>query len=148
LVELKMKVLWVEDHALAVDRLNAAAAAASRRRFGIDLVIATTLLEAERRLRLERFDLVVTDLLLPGAIDEYATVTRLSSMGRFRIAIASDSQKREEVMRSLVRAGVDCAPTAIGKGGLALADFVRRPELLRDFLDGLMSDTRSRAAAG
>jgi CheY-like chemotaxis protein len=143
-----MKVLWVEDHAFAVDRLNAAAAAASRRRYGIDLVVATTLFEAERRLRLERFDLVVTDLLLPGAIDEYAIVTRLASMGRFRIAIVSDSLKREEVMRSLVRAGVDCAPTAIGKRGLALADFVRRPELLRDFLDGLMSDTRSRAAAG
>ena len=53
-----MKVLWVEDHARAGELLAAAAAAASRKRYGIDLVIATSLMDAERKLRLERFDLV------------------------------------------------------------------------------------------
>jgi len=143
-----MKVLWVEDHARAGELLAAAAAAASCRRYGIDLVIATTLLDAERKLRLERFDLVVIDLMLPDSTDEDATVTRISSMGRFRVAIVSGSDKRDDVMRSLVRAGVDCAPNAISKDDLPLADFVRRPELFRDFLNSLMPGSTSRSAAG
>jgi DNA-binding response OmpR family regulator len=146
--DLKMKVLWVEDHARAGELLGAAAAAASRRRYGIDLVIATTLLDAERKLRLERFDLVVIDLMLPDSTDEDATVARIASMGRFRVAIVSASDRRDEVMRSLVRAGVDCAPKAVSKEDLPLADFVRRPELFRDFLASLMPDATPRAAAG
>ncbi len=142
-----MKVLWVEDHARAGELLAAAAAAASRRRYGIDLVIATTLLDAERKLRLERFDLVVIDLMLPDSTDEDATVTRIASMGRFRVAIVSASDKRDEVMRSLVRAGVDCAPKAVGMEDLPLADFVRRPELFRDFLNSLMPDAAPKSAA-
>ena len=51
-----MKVLWVEDHPRAGELLAAAAAAASRKRFGIDLVVATSLMDAERKLRLERFE--------------------------------------------------------------------------------------------
>ena len=35
-----MKVLWVEDHARAGELLTAAATAASRKRYGIDLVVA------------------------------------------------------------------------------------------------------------
>lgn len=143
-----MKVLWVEDHARAGELLAAAAAAASRRRYGIDLVIATTLLDAERKLRLERFDLVVIDLMLPDSTDEDATVTRIASMGRFRVAIVSGSDKRDEVMRSLMRAGVDCAPRAVGKEDLPLADFVRRPELFRDFLYSLMPGTTPQSIAG
>jgi DNA-binding response OmpR family regulator len=148
--EKSMKVLWVEDHARAGELLAAAAAAASRKRFGIDLVIATSLLDAERKLRLERFDLVVIDLMLPDSTDEDATVTRIASMGRFRLAIVSASDKRDEVMKSLVRAGVDCAPKAVGKEDLPLADFVRKPELFRDFLQGLMPDqpAKAQSAAG
>ena len=135
-----MKVLWVEDHARAGELLAAAAAAASRRRYGIDLVIATSLMDAERKLRLERFDLVVIDLMLPDSTDEDATVTRIANMGRFRVAIVSASERRQQVMDTLLRAGVDCAPKAIGKEDLPLGDFVRRPELFRDFLHGLMPD--------
>ncbi len=140
-----MKVLWIEDHPRAGELLAAAAAAASRRRYGIDLVIATSLLDAERKLRLERFDLVVIDLMLPDSTDEDATVTRIANMGRFRVAIVSASDKRQEVMDSLVRAGVDCAPKAVGKEELPLADFVRRPELFRDFLYSLMPDAGQKA---
>ena len=89
--------------------------------------------------------LVVIDLMLPDSADEDATVTRIASMGRFRVAIVSASDKRNEVMASLVRAGVDCAPKAIGKEDLPLADFVRRPELFRDFLHGLMPGETPRA---
>ena len=135
-----MKVLWVEDHARAGELLAAAAAAASRKRYGIDLVIATSLLDAERKLRLERFELVVIDLMLPDSTDEDATVTRIASMGKFRVAVVSGSDKRDAVVSSLLRAGVDCSPKAVGKENLPLADFVRRPELFRDFVHSLMPD--------
>lgn len=133
-----MKVLWVEDHPRAGELLAAAAAAASRKRYGIDLVIATSLLDAERKLRLERFDLVVIDLMLPDSSDEDITVTRIANMGRFRVAVVSASEKRQKVVESLVRAGVDCSPRAVGKEELQLTEFVRRPELFRDFVNGLM----------
>lgn len=129
-----MKVLWVEDHPRTGDLLIAAATAASRRRMGIDLVIAKSLVEAERRLRLERFDLVVTDLILPDSPEEEMTVTRIASMGRFRMAIVSASGRRDDVLASLIRAGVNCAPAAIAKEELALGEFVRRPDLFRDFI--------------
>lgn len=140
-----MKVLWVEDHVRAGELLAAAAAAASRKRYGIDLVIATSLLDAERKLRLERFDLVVIDLLLPDSADEDATVTRIASMGRFRVAIVSGSDRRDEVMKSLVLAGVDCAPIAVGKQDLPLGEFVRKPELFRDFLHAQMPEQPAKA---
>lgn len=133
-----MKVLWIEDHPRAGELLAAAAAAASRKRYGIDLVVATSLLDAEHKLRLERFELVVIDLMLPDSTDEDATVTRVASMGRFRVAVVSGSDKRNDVVKSLVRAGVDCAPNAVGKEDLPLADFVRRPEMFRDFVLSLM----------
>ncbi len=133
-----MKVLWVEDHPRAGELLAAAAAAASRKRYGIDLVIAVSLLDAENKLRLERFDLAVIDLFLPDSADEDVTVTRIANMGKFRVAVVSASDRRQAVVDSLVNAGVDCAPAAVGKEDLALGDFVKRPELFRDFLMGLM----------
>lgn len=133
-----MKVLWVEDHPRAGELLVAAGAAASRKRYGIDLVVANSLMDAERKLRLERFDLVVADLFLPDSADEDVTVTRIANMGRFRVAVVSGSDRRQQVVHSLVRSGVDCHPQAIGKDDLALGDFVREPERFRDFLLGLM----------
>ena len=133
-----MKVLWVEDHPRAGELLAAAAAAASRKRYGIDLVIATSLMDAERKLRLERFDLVVIDLMLPDSADEDVTVTRIANMGKFRVAVVSASDRRQQVVEGLMRAGVDCAPRAVGKEELQLAEFARRPELFRDFVAGLM----------
>ena len=91
-----------------------------------------------RRFGVGHFDLVVIDLMLPDSTDEDATVTRIANMGKFRVAVVSGSDKRNAVVASLTRAGVDCAPQAIGKEDLPLADFVRRPELFRDFIHGLM----------
>ena len=133
-----MKVLWIEDHPRAGEMLMAAGAAASRKRYGIDLVLATSLLDAERKLRLERFDLVVIDLMLPDSSDEDVTVTRIANMGKFRVAVVSGSDKRQQVVDGLIRAGVNCVPQAVGKEDLQLGEFARRPELFRDFVFGLM----------
>src|SRR5215510_9738315 len=99
-----MKVLWIEDHPRAGELLSAAAAAASRKRYGIDLVVAVSLMDAERKLRLERFELVVIDLMLPDSADEDATVTRIANMGKFRVAVVSGSDKRQKVVESLISA--------------------------------------------
>ncbi len=133
-----MKALWVEDHPRVSELLSMAATAASRQRLGIDLVIANSLLDAERKLRLERFDLVIADLRLPDSADEDITVTRLANMGKFRVAVVSASEKRQEIVDNLLRGGVDCAPVAVAKEQLDLADFCRRPQVFRAFLDGLM----------
>ena len=129
-----MKVLWVEDHARAGELLAAAAAAASRKRYGIDLVIAMSLMDAERKLRLERFDLVVIDLMLPDSTDEDATVTRIASMGKFRVAVVSGSDKRNEVVREPRACGRRLRAQGRRQGRPAAGEFVRRPELFRDFL--------------
>lgn len=43
-----MKVLWVEDHPKASEMLLAAGVAATRQRLPVDLVLAGSLLEAEK----------------------------------------------------------------------------------------------------
>jgi DNA-binding response OmpR family regulator len=142
-----MKVLWVEDHPRAGELLMAAGTAASRKRYGIDLVVANSLLDAEKKLRLERFDLVVVDLFLPDSADEDVTVTRIANMGRFRVAVVSASDRRQSVVSSLIRSGVDCHEKAIGKEDLPLAEFAREPEKFRDFIHGLMPSTKVSPAA-
>jgi hypothetical protein len=69
-------------------------------------------------------------------------------MGRFRVAVVSASDKRQAVVDNLIRAGVDCAPLAVGKEDLPLGEFVKRPDLFRDFITGLMPamDQPARAA--
>lgn len=143
-----MKILWVEDHPRANELLVAAGAAASRARLGMDLVVAGSLLEAERKLRLERFDLVIADLFLPDSADEDVTVTRLANMGLFRVAVVSASDRRQEVVDTLRRGGVDCCPVAVGKEDLNLADFVREPETFRAFIDSLMPAPEETLKAG
>ncbi len=136
-----MKILWVEDHSRANELLVAAGAAASRQRLGMDVVVAASLMEAERKLRLEKFDLVIADLFLPDSADEDVTVTRLANMGQFRVAVVSASDRRQEVVESLRSGGVDCAPVAVGKQDLDLGDFVRDPPKFRAFIDSLMADS-------
>ena len=87
-----MKVLWVEDHEPVRDMLAIAADKAARNRVQIDLVMASTLMEAENRIRLERFDLVVLDLTLPDSFDGEMTIARAANMGDFRIAVVSGSE--------------------------------------------------------
>ena len=92
-----MKVLWIEDHPRAQEMLMSAAVKAVRKRLQLDLVLAASLMEAERRIRFERFDLVVIDLRLPDSLDEGMTLTRVANMGQFRMAVVSGSENRDEV---------------------------------------------------
>jgi CheY-like chemotaxis protein len=133
-----MKVMWVDDHAHVAEILEAAGVAAARARSGVDLVVERSLLDAERRLRLERFDLVVADLMLPDSADEEVTVTRIANMGKFRLAVVSASDRRQQAVDTLAKGGVDCHPIAIAKEDLDLGAFVKKPQAFCDFLKGLM----------
>jgi Response regulators consisting of a CheY-like receiver domain and a winged-helix DNA-binding domain len=141
-----MKVLWVEDHHRAQELLMVAATKAVRKRLQLDLVIAANLMEAERRIRFENFDLVVLDLRLPDSFDEGMTVTRVASMGQFRIAVVSASDQRDAIAQAAIAAGCDCAPKAIAKEELPFNRFIQRPEEFYEFLQSLMPQPESAAA--
>ena len=81
-----MKVLWVEDHEPVRELLLVAADKAARARVPVDLVMATTLMETENRLRLERFDLVVLDLTLPDSFDADMTIARVANNNFCRVS--------------------------------------------------------------
>ncbi len=129
-----MKVLWVEDHQPVCDILLVAAEKAARARVPVDLVIASTLLEAERRLRLERFDLVMLDLTLPDSHDGDMTIARVANMGKHRIAVCSAMPERDAAVETALRCGCNIAPQAVFKAKLPLNRFVQRAETFYDFL--------------
>ncbi len=135
-----MKVLWVEDHEPVRDMLAIAADKAARNRVQVDLVMASTLMEAENRLRLERFDLVVLDLTLPDSFDGEMTIARAANMGNFRIAVVSGSEDRDEAVAGAVRCGCNIAPQAVAKASLPFNRFIQRPQTFHDFLSDLMPD--------
>lgn len=135
-----MKVLWVEDHPFAGKMLMAAGAAATRKRLPVDLVLASSLMEAEKRLRLERFDLVMLDLRLPDSMDEDTTITRVANMGDFRLGVVSASDRRQSMVDFLRSAGRNCAPKAIAKEDLEFAEFSTNPEKFYAFLESVMTD--------
>ena len=142
-----MKVLWVEDHPVTVGLLTMAGRTATANRFQIDVVIASSLMEAERRLRLEKFDLVLLDLRLPDSIDEDATITRIANMGEFRLVVVSASDKRQEMVDFLIKAGRNCAPVAIAKEELNFKEFSNNPEQFSSFLNAVYSDASLRNAS-
>ncbi len=123
-----------------------AATKAVRKRLQLDLVIAASLMEAERRLRFEQFDLVVLDLRLPDSIDETMTLTRIASMGRFRMAVVSASENRDAVAKAAIAAGCDCAPVAVAKETLPFNRFIQRPEEFFQFLQSLTRQPEPQAA--
>lgn len=135
-----MKVLWVEDHQPVRDMLAIAADKAARSRIQVDLVMATTLMEAERRIRLERFDLVVLDLTLPDSFDGEMTIARAANMGDFRIAVVSGSENRDEAVAGALKFGCNICPRAIAKATLPFNRFIQRPDSFEDFLLDLMPE--------
>jgi len=130
-----VKVLWIEDHPTAIELLQAAGASANRKRLPID-----SLLEAERKLRLERFDLVMVDLRLPDSMDEDTTMTRVANMGEFRLGVVSASDKRQSIVDSLLKIGCNCSPKAIAKEDLSMIDFGRQPDKFYKFLCDVMGE--------
>ena len=133
-----MKVLWVEDHEPVRDMLAIAADKAARSRVQDDLVMAPTLMMAEARLRLERFDLVVLDLGLPDSFDPDMTIARVANMGKYRIAVVSSMDVRDQAVESALRCGANIHPQAIFKATLPFNRFIQRPDAFEDFLMDLM----------
>ena len=129
-----MKVLWVEDHEPVREMLAIAADKAARSRIQVDLVMAPTLMAAEARLRLERFDLVVLDLGLPDSVDPDMTIARVANMGKYRIAVVSSMDTRDQVVASALRCGANIAPKAVFKATLPFNRFIQRPDAFEDFL--------------
>ena len=129
-----MKVLWVEDHEPVRDMLAIAADKAARSRIQVDLVLAPTLMAAEARLRLERFDLVVLDLGLPDSVDPDMTIARVANMGKYRIAVVSSMDTRDQVVEAALRCGANIAPKAVFKANLPFNRFIQRPDSFEDFL--------------
>ncbi len=142
-----MKVLWVEDHPVAGEMLVAAGAAATRKRLAVDLVVAPSLMEAERRLRLERFDLVMLDLRLPDSIDEDTTITRIANMGDFKLGVVSASEKRQEMVDFLVKVGCACAPKAIAKDEIDFHELSKKPDAFFALLQDVMESAAQTKAA-
>ncbi len=143
-----MKVLWVEDHEPVRDMLAIAADKAARSRIKVDLVLAPTLMAAEARLRLERFDLVVLDLGLPDSIDPDMTIARVANMGKYRIAVVSSMDTRDAAVASAVRCGANIAPQAVFKANLPFNRFIQRPESFEDFLmEQMPAEARASRAA-
>jgi DNA-binding NarL/FixJ family response regulator len=128
-----MKVLWIEDHEPVRDMLAVAADKAARARVQVDLVLAHTLMEAERRLRLERFDLVITELTLPDSYDGDMTIARLANMGSHRIAVSSINPDRDSIVETALRCGCNIAKVPIFKASLPYNRFIQRPEAMLDF---------------
>lgn len=142
-----MKVLWVEDHEPVREMLAIAADKAARARVQVDLVMAATLMEAESRLRLERFDLVMLDLTLPDSHDPDMTIARVANMGAHRIAVVSAREDRDAAVAAAVRVGANIAPGAVSKGGLPFNRFIQRPEEFESFLQDQMPGRPAEAAA-
>lgn len=133
-----MKILWVEDHEPVRDMLAIAADKAARNRVQVDLVTASTLMEAERRVRLERFDLVVLDLTLPDSFDGDMTIARMANMGKYRIAVVSGSEGREEAVANARSYGCNIAPEAISKAAVPFNKFIQRPAAFEEFFLNMM----------
>ena len=126
--------------------LAIAADKAARNRVQVDLVTAGTLMAAESRLRLERFDLVVLDLTLPDSFDADMTIARIANMGQHRIAVASGSEKSQDAVDTAARCGCNIAPEAVHKASLPFNRFIQRPDAFEDFLIGLMPTPAASAA--
>ncbi len=142
-----MKVLWVEDHEPVRDMLAIAADKAARARVQIDLVMASTLMEAEARIRQERFDLVIIDLQLPDVMDIDMVVARIAYMGQHRLAVVSSREERDAIVASAVKCGANIHPAAVFKASLNFNRFIQRPEAFEDFLVELMPSTGSATPA-
>lgn len=146
-----MKVLWVEDHEPVRDMLTIAADKAARSRIQVDLVLASTLMAAEQRVRLERFDLVVLDLTLPDSFDGEMTIARMANMGDFRLAVVSGSEGRDEAVAGALKFGCNISPKAVSKSSLPFNRFIQRPAdfeaFLLDFFDESEAGKRSTLAA-
>lgn len=144
-----MKVLWVEDDPAVCDWLNIVADKSARNRVQVDLVVASSLMDAETRLRLERFDLVVLDLALPDSFDADMTIARVANMGAHRIGVVSDLEAAAEIVEVAANCNCNISPKPVDTKDVPFNRFIQRPETFFDFLLDFMpveaaaADTRA-----
>lgn len=129
-----MKVLWVEDDKTVCDWLAIVADKSARNRVQVDLVVAQSLLAAEDRLRLERFDLVVLDLALPDSFDADMAIARIANMGEHRIAVVSDLESAAEIIEVAALCKCNISDKAVATKDVPFNRFIQRPETFLDFL--------------
>lgn len=133
-----MKILWVENADDVREMLAITADKAARKRVQVDVVLAASLMSAETRLRLERFDLVILDLAVPDSMDADMAVTRIANMGKFRLGIISSCDEHEYAVEKALKHGVNVSPITIEKGGLPFRRFIQKPEEFATYMQALM----------
>jgi hypothetical protein len=80
----------------------------------------------------------VLDLGLPDSMDADMTIARVANMGKYRIAVVSSQENRDQAVASAVRCGANIHPQAVFKANLPFNRFIQRPESFEDFFMELM----------
>jgi DNA-binding response OmpR family regulator len=122
-----MKVLWIEDDPVWQKAIESMMLHRSRARKREMIVIARSMLEAERCLRLEKFDVVIVDLGLPDTIDGMASIIRARSAGAGRFAVLSADPNAEAIVAALSRQLDDSFIGTFAKTGQLLSWMLHRP---------------------
>ena len=99
------------------------------------------------KVRLERFDLVVLDLTLPDSIDGDMTIARMANMGKYRLAVVSGSEDRDQAVANARAFGCNIAPEAIGKAAVPFNLFIQRPASFEEFFQNMMIEPDAGAIA-
>ena len=66
------------------------------------------------------------------------TIARIANMGKYRIAVVSSMDTRDQAVEAALRCGANIHPEAIFKAGLPFNRFIQRPDSFEDFLMDLM----------
>ena len=83
-------------------------------------------------------DAVLLDLGLPDSMDADMTIARVANMGKYRIAVVSSMENRDQAVASAARCGANIHPHAVFKANLPFNRFIQRPESFEDFFMELM----------
>ena len=66
------------------------------------------------------------------------TIARVANMGKYRIAVVSAMDIRDQAVESALRCGANIHPEAIFKAALPFNRFIQRPDAFEDFFMDMM----------